>query len=176
MSKLLKFALLTLSLQPLPVLAQVETEYGFPMTDIPSSDLPCHMITSSGHTLDLAKLCGGTPSAVTKSTTPTARRVPVRRKRLGDGKYLGQYDLLAKTYPDDKVVAMLRSMSSDSKVSYAESVCKRLEEGKTVEEVRTEDIDKLFQNPSGNSIRDNARKQDIEITLKVAPQYYCPEN
>ncbi|MFB2937519.1 hypothetical protein ACE1B6_19900 [Aerosakkonemataceae cyanobacterium BLCC-F154] len=170
MSKLLKFALLTLSLQPLPVLAQIETEYGFPMTDIPSSDLPCHMITSSGHTLDLAKLCGGTPT-VTKSATPMAQRVPVRRKRLRDGKYSEQYEKLAETYPDERVRNMLLSSSSDP-----ESVCKRLEEGKTVEEIRTEDITKLTQNPSGNSTRDNARKQDIEITLKVAPQYYCPED
>lgn len=59
MSKVLRFALLTLALQPLPVLAQ--TQYGFPVTDTPSRDVPCHMVTSGGNTLDLAKLCGGTP-------------------------------------------------------------------------------------------------------------------
>ncbi|XWK88194.1 MAG: hypothetical protein U7127_29095 [Phormidium sp.] len=176
MSKLFKFALLTLALQPLPALAQIETEYGFPITETSSRDLPCQMVSSRGNTLDLARLCGGTPRTVTRSVTRTAQRVPVRRKRLRGDEFLKQYNLLAETYPDDRVVAMLRSMPSDSKKAYAESVCKRLEEGKTVEEVRTEDIDKLFQNPSGNSTRDNTRKQDIEITLKVAPQYYCPED
>lgn len=171
MSKLLKFALLTLALQPLPALAQIETEYGFPITETSSRDLPCHMITGTGHTLDLSRLCGGTRRTVTSSVTPTAQRVPVRRKRLGNSEYAKQYDKLAKTYPDERVRNMLSSSSSNP-----ESVCKRLEQGKTVEEIRTEDIGKLSQNPSGNSIRDNARKQDIEITLKVAPQYYCPEN
>lgn len=174
MSKLLKFALLTLALQPLPALAQIETEYGFPITETSSRDLPCHMITGTGHTLDLARLCGGTsrtPRTVTRSVTRTAQRVPVRRKRLSYSGYEEQYEKLAKTYPDERVRNILSSSTS-----YTESVCKRLEEGKTVEEIRIEDIGKLTQNPSGNSTRDNARKQDIEITLKLAPQYYCPEN
>jgi hypothetical protein len=170
MSNFLKFALLTLALQPLPALAQIQTEYGFPMTEIPAGDLPCHMITGTGYTLDLAKLCGGSPRTATRSVTATARRVPVRRQRIRDGKYSEQYRLLANSYPEERVRNMI-SLSS----TYTESVCKRLEEGKTVEEIRTEDIDKLFRNPSGNSTRDNARKQDIEITLKAAPQYYCPE-
>ncbi|HEY9300795.1 MAG TPA: hypothetical protein VIQ31_31405 [Phormidium sp.] len=171
MFNFLKFALLTLALQPLPALAQIETEYGFPISETSSRDLPCHMVTGTGHTLDLARLCGGSIRTVTRSATPTVQRVPVRRKRLGDGKYSRQYNLLAETYPDERVRNMLSSSSSNP-----ESVCKRLEEGKSVEEIRTEDIGKLTRNPSGNSTRDNARKQDIEITLKVAPQYYCPEN
>ncbi|MFB2875889.1 hypothetical protein [Floridanema aerugineum] len=174
MSKLLKFALLTLALQPLPALAQIQTEYGFPITETSRWDLPCHMITSKGNTLDLARLCGGTsstPRTVTRSVTRTAQRVPVRRKRLGSSEYAAQYEKLAETYPDERVRNMLSSSSSDP-----ESVCKRLEAGKTVEEIRTEDIGELSRNPSGNSTRDNARKQDIEITLKVAPQYYCPED
>ena len=171
MSKLLKFVLLTLALQPLPALAQVESQYGFPITETSARDLPCHMVTSTGHTLDLNRLCGGSSRSVTKSVTPTAQRVPVQRKRLTDGKYSEQYKLLADAYPDEKVRNMLSSSST-----YTESVCKRLEEGKTVEEIRTEDIDKLFKTSSGDSTRDNARKQNIEITLKAAPQYYCPEN
>lgn len=170
MSNFLKFALLTLALQPLPALAQIETEYGFPMTEVSAGDLPCHMVSSKGNILDLAKLCGGTPT-VTRSATPTAQRVPVRRKRLSYSGFEAQYEKLAETYPEERV----RNMISSSR-SYTESVCKRLEEGKTVEEIRTEDIGKLTQNSSGNSTRDNARKQDIEITLKAAPQYYCPED
>ncbi|MGA9381577.1 MAG: hypothetical protein WBV73_22685 [Phormidium sp.] len=169
MSKLLKFALLTLTLQPLPALAQVESQYGFPITETSAMDLPCHMVTSRGNTLDLAKLCGGVPSTITKSVTPTAQRVPVRRKRLSYSGYEQQYEKLAETYPEERV----RNLLSSSR-SYTESVCKRLEEGKTVEEIRTEDIEKLNQQESSN-LMNNVGKQNIEITLKAAPQYYCPE-
>ncbi|OKH32055.1 hypothetical protein NIES2119_27235 [[Phormidium ambiguum] IAM M-71] len=168
MSKFLKFALLTLALQPLPALAQIETEHGFPISETSAGDLPCHMVTDRGNTLDLARLCGGSRT-VTRSATSTAQRVSVRRQRLRDGKFSQQYRLLAESYPDERVRNMLSPTSS-----YTESVCKRLEEGKTVEEIRIEDIGKLTQNPSGDSSRDNARKQNIEITLKAAPQYYCP--
>ena len=168
MSKFLKFALLTLALQPLPALAQVETQYGFPISETSAGDLPCHMVTDRGNTLDLARLCGGSRT-VTRSVTSTAQRVSVRRQRLSYSGFEAQYEKLAKTYPDERVRNMLSPSSS-----YTDSVCERLEEGKTVEEIRTEDVGKLTQNPSGDSTRDNAQKQNIEITLKAAPQYYCP--
>lgn len=59
MSKFLQIALITLALQPFPALAQYQ--YRQPITGTNSGDLPCHMITSIGNTLDLSKLCGGTP-------------------------------------------------------------------------------------------------------------------
>lgn len=170
MSKLFQFALLTLVLQPLPALAQIETQYGFPITETSARDLPCHMVTNRGNTLDLAKLCGGSSTAVTKSATPTAQRVPVQRKRLSYSGFEKQYEKLAETYPEERV----RNLLSSSR-SYTESVCKRLEEGKSVEAIRIEDIQKLNQQQLTN-LMNNVGKQNIEITLKVAPQYYCPEN
>lgn len=64
MPKLLSFTLLILAL-PLPAVAQTQTEYGFPITDTSYRDVPCHMVTRRGNTLDLAKLCGGTPQVRT---------------------------------------------------------------------------------------------------------------
>jgi len=177
MSKILSFVLPTTlaALLPLPALTQpVQTQYGFPVTETKTWDLPCHMITPNGNTLDLVRLCGGSPQTVSpsRSATQAVRRVPVRRTKRDTG-YSRQYKLLADTYPVERVRNILLSMSGIT--SYTESVCKRLEEGKTVEEIRTNDITKLSENPSGDSTRDNVQKQNIEITLKVAPQYYCPE-
>lgn len=58
MSKVLRFALLALVLQPLPALAQPESQYGFPVTDTPPGDLPCYMVASNRNTLNLGRLCG----------------------------------------------------------------------------------------------------------------------
>ncbi|MFB2839752.1 hypothetical protein [Floridanema evergladense] len=170
MSKLFQFALLTLALQPLPALAQIQTEYGFPIAETSAKDLPCHMVTNRGNTLDLTRLCSGSSRTVTRSAIPVAQRVPVQRKRLGYSGFEEQYDKLAKTYPEERV----RNMLSSSR-SYTESVCKRLEEGKSLEQIRTEDVEKLNQQQLSN-LMNNVGKQNIEITLKVAPQYYCPEN
>jgi hypothetical protein len=59
MSKFLIAFSTTLVLLPLQALAQ--NQYGFPVTETPAKDVPCHMVTSGGNTLDLARLCGGTP-------------------------------------------------------------------------------------------------------------------
>lgn len=61
----------TLVFLPLQALAQPDMEHGFPISDSPSGDLPCHMISSTGYTLDLAKLCGGTPQASRVRTPQT---------------------------------------------------------------------------------------------------------
>lgn len=60
-----------LALAPLPALAQVASRYGQPITDVPSEDLICYMETRDGRTLDLAKLCGGTPQV---ATAPSQRQ------------------------------------------------------------------------------------------------------
>lgn len=166
------FALFALAFQPLPVLAQTQTQYGFPVTEIAPGNLPCHMVTDGGNTLDLAKLCGGQPQIVVSSSkkqsvTQASKRDAIPRKRLSSSQYKLQYKRLAETYPDSRVREMLAP-----DISYAESVCERLESGITLEEIRSEDIGKLT--PSSNLTLDNKRKQNIEITLKLAPQYYCP--
>lgn len=61
MSKVLLALSTTLVFLPLQALAQPATEYGFPITDTPYRDVPCHMVTKNGSTIDLARLCGGTP-------------------------------------------------------------------------------------------------------------------
>jgi hypothetical protein len=71
MSKFLQFALLALALQPLPALAQPDSQYGFPVTDTPPGDLPCHMVTSNRNTLNLGRLCGTVPAV---RTTPSNTR------------------------------------------------------------------------------------------------------
>lgn len=154
-----------------PVLSEPQQmQYGFPITspELDTGDLPCYMTTSNRRTLDLGRLCGGSTSE-TSTFQSSARGRAVRRVRLAYSQYSSQYYRLAETYPDSSVRALLSARMSDP-----ESVCDRLEAGKTVEQIRTEDIGRL--QPSGNIIRDNARKQNIEITLKLAPQYYCPEN
>ena len=154
-----------------PVLSEPQQmQYGFPIIspEVDTGDLPCYMTTSNTRTIDLGRLCGGSTS-VTSTFQSSVRGRAVRRIRLADSQYSSQYYRLAETYPDSSVRSYLFPNSS-----YAESVCDRLEEGQTVEQIRTEDIEKLQS--SGNIIRDNARKQNIEITLKLAPQYYCPEN
>lgn len=67
MSKLLLAFSTTLVLLPFQALAQPETEYRFPVTNVPTGNLPCHMVTKNGNTLDLARLCGGTPQALAAS-------------------------------------------------------------------------------------------------------------
>lgn len=142
------------------------TQYGFPVKspEIETGDLPCYMTASNSRTLDLGRLCGGT-----SPTATSAFQRSVRRGRVAYSQYSSQYERLAETYPDENVRRMLAASSSD-----AESVCRRLEQGQTIEQIRSEDIGKL--QPSNDFTRDNARKQNIEITLKLAPQYYCPEN
>lgn len=73
MSKFLRTALVILALQPLPALAQTETQYGFPVSDTPPGDLPCYMVTSNRNTLNLGRLCGATPRLNTSqtNTSPT---------------------------------------------------------------------------------------------------------
>lgn len=180
MSKVLRFAI------PAALSAAVVTlsgssgkaqlrQYGFPITEEPSRDLTCYMVTRSGNTLNLAPLCGGRRQTVVspsprQSVTEAQRPVSIPRRRLDSSQYLRRYEELAETYPDSNVVSMLASMP---KIEYAESVCDRLSTGLTLEQIRTEDIQKLEL--SGSLTRDNARKQNIEITLKLAPQYYCPE-
>lgn len=150
-----------------PAISQLQpTQYGFPVKspELETGDLPCYMTTSNARTLDLGRLCGAT----TQTATSRFQR-SVRRTRLAFSQYSSQYERLAETYPDENVRRMLSATRSDP-----ESVCRRLDQGQTVEQIRSEDIAQL--RPSGNSTRDNARKQNIEITLKLAPQYYCPEN
>lgn len=150
-----------------PAISQPQpTQYGFPIKspEVNTGDLPCYMTTTTARTIDLGRLCGST------SQTATSRiQRSVRRGRVAFSQYSSQYRRLAETYPDQNVREMLSATRSDP-----ESVCRRLEQGQTVEQIRSEDIAQL--RPSGNLIRDNARKQNIEITLKLAPQYYCPEN
>jgi hypothetical protein len=151
-----------------------QTQFGFPMTEEQSTDLPCYMVTGSGNTLNLVRLCSGrqqTTIAPTprQSVTAAPRLASTPRRRLGFSQYLKRYNDLAETYPDSAVVRLLPTMPREE---YAESVCDRLDQGKTLEEIRTEDIEKLER--SGRLTVDNARKQNIEITLKLAPQYYCP--
>lgn len=150
-------------------------QYGFPVapSEVSSSDLVCYMTTKGAQTLDLGGLCGNalqTAASPQRSATRSrSRSVSVPRRRLSSSNYLSQYQKLAETYPDSNVVRMLNSMPQ---ISYAESVCERLSAGLTLEQIRSEDIGKL--EPSGRITLDNARKQNIEITLKLAPQYYCP--
>lgn len=146
-----------------------QVQYGFPIIspEVDTGDLPCYLTTSNTRTLDLGRLCGGTIQ--TPNFQSSSRGRVVRRIRVANGQYFSQYESLAETYPDANVRALLSARMSDP-----ESVCRRLEEGQTVEQIRTEDIASL--QPSGNIVRDNARKQNIEIRLKLAPQYYCPEN
>ncbi|MBD2183599.1 hypothetical protein H6S82_11560 [Planktothrix sp. FACHB-1355] len=155
-----------------PAIGQPQiTQYGFPVKspEVETGDLPCYMITSNARTLDLGRLCGGTSQTATSAFQQSGRLRSVRRARLNNSQYALQYQRLADTYPDTNVRRRLAVNSS-----YTESVCQRLEQGLSVEQIRSEDIAQL--QPSGNFTQDNARKQNIEITLKLAPQYYCPES
>ncbi|MFB2838734.1 hypothetical protein [Floridanema evergladense] len=97
MNKILLAFSTALVLLPLQVLAQPETEYGFPVSENSPGDLPCHMVTRDGYTLDLAKLCGGVPSInysgnstgfeTTRKSTPGNNQsnwVEIGKTALGD--------------------------------------------------------------------------------------------